>query len=273
MKQLYGCLLWAGALALGACGRSGSATVPAKLTAAEKASVDSLTQDFNTWYDYAYYHVPLGQPFTGLDTTARPLARPAFLEKLRTGRFIALQLKRPTLTFKLYPLPASAAPEIARTSQQMADTELDHYLMEGKPLPAFNFQDLSGRHFTPANTRAKVLVLKTWYINCSACIEEFPQVNALVDKYKADPNVVFVSLALNDAPALKEFLCHREFKYAVVPASEQYIAESLKLNAYPTHLVVDKNGHIVKVSNRVSDLITSLAGVVPPPTAKPLAAN
>jgi peroxiredoxin len=261
-----------GALGLAACGPEGS-TTPIGLTAAEKASVDSLTRDFKTWYGYAYYHVPLGQPFTGLDTLARPLARPAFLEKLRTGRFIALQLKRPRLTFKLYPLPAGAAPEIARTSQQMADTELDHYLMEGKSLPAFNFRDLSGRRYTAANTRGKVLVLKTWYTGCIACVEEFPQVNALVDRYKANPDVVFVSLALNDAPALKEFLSHREFKYAVVPASEQYIAESLKLNAYPTHLVVDKNGHIVKVSNRVSDLITSLASVVPPPTAKPLAAN
>lgn len=273
MKQLYGYLLLVGTLALGACGRGGSATMPTRLTAAEKASVDSLTRDFNTWYDYAYYHVPLGQPFTGLDTLARPLARPAFLEKLRTGRFIALQLKRPTLTFKLYPLPAGAAPEIARTSQQMADTELDHYLLEGKPLPVFDFRDLNGRRYTAANTRGKVLVLKTWYTSCIACVEEFPQVNALVNRYKANPDVVFVSLARNDAATLKDFLSHREFRYAVVPASEPYIADSLHLRAYPTHLVVGKDGKIVKVSDRVPDLITALASVVPPPTAKPVAAN
>lgn len=254
----------AGALGLAACGSAGT-TAPGGLSAAEKASVDSLTQDFRIWYEYAYYQVPLGQPFAGLDTAARPLARPAFLEELRTGRFIALQLKRPALTFKLYPLPAGADKEIAATSKQMADIELDHYLQEGKPLPTFDFRDLNGRRYTSASMRSKVLVLKTWFINCTACVKEFPEVNALADRYQANPDVVFVSLALDDAPMLKEFLSHWQFRYAVVPACKAYIADSLHLNAYPTHLVVGKDGKIVKVSDRVPDLITALASVVPPP--------
>ncbi|NML67680.1 TlpA family protein disulfide reductase [Hymenobacter sp. RP-2-7] len=269
MKQTGLGVVVASILGLAACGPGSTTQGAAALAAAEKAKVDSLTHDFRTWYEYAYYQVPLGQPFVGLDTAARPLARPAFLERLRTGRFIALQLKKPagspTLTLKLCPLPAGADPEIAATSKQLADIELDHYLLEGKLLPAFDFRDLNGRRYTPANTRGKVLVLKTWFINCTACVKEFPEVNALADQYKANPDVVFVSLALDNADYLQAFLTNQPLRYAVVPKSEDYIAGSLRLSAYPTHLVVGRDGKVVKVSDRVPDLVTALARVVPPP--------
>jgi len=268
MKQLGPGVLLAGTLALGACGRVNTAGAPAGLAASQKAEADSLTQDFKTWYNYAYYQVPLGRPFVGLDTGARPLARQAFLKQLRTGRFIALRRRLPALTLQLYPL-ASSKTDIATTSKQLADIELDHYQQEGKTLPAFDFRDLNGRHYTPATTRGKVLVLKTWFINCTACVKEFPEVNALADRYRANPDVVFVSLALDNAAYLEAFLTNQQLNYAVVPNSEAYIADSLHLGAYPTHLVVGRDGKIVKIADKLPDLILALASVVPPPAATP----
>lgn len=190
------------------------------------------------------------------------------MKQLATGRFIALQLHQPgrssALTLRLYPL-ASSKWEIARTVRRLAEQELAYYQQEGHALPAFDFRDLTGRRYTPASLRGKVLVLKTWYTSCLACIDEFPQVNALAAKYRANPNVVFVSLALDDAAQLKAFLPTHQFSYAVVPNCESYIADSLHIRSYPTHLVVNQAGKIVKIADRLSDLELALASVVPPP--------
>jgi hypothetical protein len=37
-----------------------------------------------------------------------------------------------------------------------------------------------------------------------------------------------------------------------------YMRDKLKVNAYPMHLLIDKEGKIVKVSNSIEDLIPSL---------------
>lgn len=280
MRIYYTGLLLSSLLGVAACGSSegtGKQAPPAQAPAprpayvanptAEQAQAAALTKDFMTWYTYAYNQAPLGRDFEGLDVSARPLARKAFLDELATGKFIVLKVQEAAgpqapPRYKLYPLAASQQ-QIAPVSKQLADMELANYRLEGQPLPAFAFSDLQGKRYTPASTRGKVLVLKTWFIKCKTCVEEFPQVNALVDKYKANPDVEFVSLALDDSAELKQFLASREFKYAVVPESQTYIRDSLQFNAFPTHLVVGKDGKIAKVATTVADLTAALAKQAP----------
>ena len=54
---------------------------------------------------------------------------------------------------------------------------------------------------------------------------------------------------------LEKFLQQKEFKYEVVPNQEEFILKKLYLNAFPTHLVVDENGIILKVGNNASEMI------------------
>jgi peroxiredoxin len=229
------------------------------------AKVAALTKNFDRWYTYAYYNVILARDFKALDTLGQPLTKLAFLRRLATGRVLALVngYAHQQPIYQLCALPSECDAAIGRTSQQMAEAELRNFVRTGQPLPAFDFVDLQGVRYMPATTRGKVLVLKAWYIGCFACVDEFPAVNALVDKYRSNPDVVFISLAMNQAPDLRSFLKDRPVKFAVVPASKAYLDDSLKLVEYPTHLIVGRDGRIVKVTNRASDLAFALTHLLP----------
>ena len=71
-------------------------------------------------------------------------------------------------------------------------------------------------------------------------------------------DIQFISLATDNQQELLSFLKTKEFKYAVVADKEKYMTEQLKISAYPTHILVDKNGKIVKVVNAIDDLDSAL---------------
>jgi hypothetical protein len=54
---------------------------------------------------------------------------------------------------------------------------------------------------------------------------------------------------------LISFLKTKEFKYAVIPETKSFIIDKMHITEYPTHLLIDRNGKIVKVVNRIEDLI------------------
>ena len=85
-----------------------------------------------------------------------------------------------------------------------------------------------------------------------------PQLNKLVAKYENNGNVIFLSLALDDEKALGKFLLKHKFSYAIVSDSESFMTK-WKLNIYPTHILVDKGGKILKVLNYAEDLEMALS--------------
>ena len=95
--------------------------------------------------------------------------------------------------------------------------------------------------------KGKIIVIKCWYIHCAACIKEFPQVNALVSKYKDRKYIVFVSLAEDTPEQLKTFLGRKPLLYSVIPNMKEYMNNALQLNSFPTHFIINKEGIISKV--------------------------
>lgn len=260
MKNL---LLAAGLLLTGlASGCSPSAGPALPSTAAQ---VDALTKDFATWYRYTYDRVPLARSFQARGTDGRPLAKLAFLQQLATGRVLALRngFDHQQPVYQLCAYPPGHNPAVRATSKQLAAEALRNYAWEGQVLPAFAWQDLNGTTYTAASTRGKIVVLKCWYTSCIACVDEFPAINALVDRYRQQPQVLFVSLAMNEAKSLRAFLKDRAVKFAVVPTSRAYLTDSLGVFEYPTHFIIGRDGRIIKVTNRASDLAIALAQQVP----------
>jgi peroxiredoxin len=291
-KLLLAGLVWTG---LSACGnadtrdsRGAAPAMPAKPlavaprdtlivqapapTALPPVRVAALTKDFDTWYRYTYYNVPLSRDFTALDTNSQPLSKKAFLRHLIRGKVLALlngiEHHRPV--YQLYPY-VGQHPQIKTISQQLAQEELLYVDQQGKPLPAFHFTDLQGKTYTPATTKGKVLVLKCWFISCVACVKEFSQVNALATRYQYNKDVLFISLA-NDEPAkLRKFMQRHQLHYAVIPGSEEYTEQKLHIQGYPTHLVVGRDGKIAHMTNSVGYLASAIDAALQPATA--MAAN
>lgn len=231
-----------------------------------------IETDFIKWWTYYSSNISLSSNFIGLNEESDTIEKKQFLEKLITGNYIPLKIKSNTAikTYKLFELDSNANKSIGKTIKNESLTSLKHFKMEGQELPKFEFIDLNGNHYTNENTKGKTIILKTWFINCKACVAEFPELNDFVEKYKQKNNIIFVSLALDTKSELESFLQKKEFEYQVVPNQKEFI-RNLNLQTYPTHLIIDKNGTIKKVVNKASEMIASFENLkelnekIPPP--------
>ena len=216
----------------------------------------ALMRSFDTWYKYHYFTIKLAQDFIGLDTDSSIIDKGIFLKKLATGNFITVKVleKNSAPYYKLFKL-TSSDPTIKGTLQQLTTYEIEHVKLEGQELPKYNFTDLKGRNYNNTTSKGKIILFKCWFIGCGTCVAEFPELNKLVDEYKNQNDILFVSLASDNSKDLTTFLSKKEFKYAVIPDAKDYMSNKLHVSMYPTHILIGKDGKIRKVTNKIEDII------------------
>lgn len=224
----------------------------------------SITSDFMHYWNYHARYVKLYRNFLALDEDAKPIKKEAFLIKLTTGRYLPLLIHTENLggSYKLVKIPANLQKDGGAVIADYAKTQLRYFTMEGKPIPAFNFKDINGVKYSSANTKGKIILFKCWFIGCKPCVQEMPELNKIVEQYKNRKDVLFISLAIDDKKPLQDFLTKTKFEYATVPDQEKYMTDKLKVTAYPTHFLIDKNGILMKkvdTGTEISEVLEQLA--------------
>lgn len=204
--------------------------------------------------------VRLSKDFTPLDTSLNVISEEEFFNLFATGNYLPLYhfSNRNVSSYELYKLDSSISNDVRLTIKEWATHEYKLYKMRGQELPEFNFTDLKGNVYNKENTRGKIVVLKCWFIHCQACVEEMPALNQLVKKYSKKGDVIFISLASDNKEKLQEFLSQKQFTYAVIPVKKSYFNDSLKIEMYPTHIIINRQGLISKVVNDESHLAAAL---------------
>jgi peroxiredoxin len=109
-----------------------------------------------------------------------------------------------------------------------------------KPAPGFEVKTLDGETLRLNELKGKVVVFNFWYIGCVPCQVEMPGLNKLVEEFKLG-EVIFIGFALDDEGHLREFLKKIPFKYKIVAGSSS-IAKQYGASAYPTHIIINKQG-------------------------------
>ena len=112
---------------------------------------------------------------------------------------------------------------------------------DGEKFSGYKLTDINGNKYDIKDTKGKIVVLNFWFINCPPCKQEIPELNKLQAKFKDSTNVLFLGIALDDKYDLKEFLKTTPFSYNIVDSGRFY-AERHKITAYPTHVVIGKDG-------------------------------
>lgn len=211
--------------------------------------------------NYKRDHLRFAEEFTGYDQNGRPIGRGPFLKLLATGSYvpIALTSKSGDRAYQLDMLPQGADRDLRTVLRQWGETYYDQFSREGLVLPAMDFVDLEGKRYTPESTRGKIVVLKCWFISCLPCVQEMPRLNQLVEHYRSRKDILFVSLAIDPKDKLVTFLKKTKFKYAVVPEKGPYMAKELRISAYPTHLVINRQGKIAKMVSDPDELVVALS--------------
>ncbi|MBO9694194.1 TlpA disulfide reductase family protein [Chryseobacterium sp.] len=90
----------------------------------------------------------------------------------------------------------------------------------------------------------KVIFINFWASWCSPCRAEFPSVQKLYDRYKNNPDMIFLTVNLDDNVASgKSYLKEKGFTVPfIVPAGN--IPGVLYSGSLPTTVVLDKKGEI-----------------------------
>lgn len=221
---------------------------------------ESIEKDFMKWWVYHLNNITLSSNFTAIDNTSNIISKEVFLKNLTSGDFIPLKLisKDNTTYYKLFKLDQTSDKDIRSTIKNTSSISYKHFKMKGMKFPEFNFKDLNGTEFNNENTKGKIIILKCWFIACKPCVAEFPELNELVEKYQSRDDILFISLAYDSEDKLRHFLSRNPFNYKVASVSRDFFNKQLKINAYPTHFIIDKNGVIRKVVNKVDELILEL---------------
>ena len=231
-------------------------------TPSYSVNVEDIQKNFKNWDAYTKENIDLMSTFIPLDENNVKIEKGMFLTLLRTGAYIPVKSeKEGKVQYELTNIEDSADPKIKKSITSKASIAYQYFKMEGKKLPEYSFIDIEGKAHNKADTKGKLLVLKCWFITCKVCVEEFPELNKLVDKYK-DDNIEFVSLAFDKKDELTDFLKTKTFKYPTVPEQKEYMAKKLKVKQYPTHLIVDSNGVIIKMVNNVKTLTSELERIM-----------
>lgn len=225
-------------------------------------NIDHIIDSYKNWNNYTKENIDLMATFNPIDSKGTSIDKETFLTSLATGDYIAVKSEnQEALEYQLVALQASVNKRIKKSIVSKARIAHQYFKMEGEKLPVYDFVDLDGKSHNKAVKEGKITVLKSWFISCKICVEEFPELNELVDHYK-DDNIQFISLAFNEKEKLKKFLETKPFKYVTIPNQKAYMSKDLKLKQYPTHIIVDSNGVILKMVNNVNTLTTELERIV-----------
>ncbi|WP_296112871.1 TlpA disulfide reductase family protein [uncultured Anaerococcus sp.] len=149
--------------------------------------------------------------------------------------------------------------EMPEGAQITTDTEtpIEMPEVEGeKPNTLGNFEakDQDGKKFTNEDFKNyDATVINLWFTGCSACIQEMPELNKVADDLKKDDKVNFLTLCTDaeydesTMAAYKRIIDGNKPTYqALGVKNEGEIKKYLDhVFAYPTTIVVDKNGEII----------------------------
>ena len=224
--------------------------------------VSQALANYDTWKMYHKKNIDLATDFIAVDTDGNETTKKEFLEALKTGEYVPVKLHEAEYMYQLHEIDATTDEKISKSIKSSAGVIYSYYSKENKAFPEFNFTDIYGNLYTNQNTLGNILVIECWFIQCTACIQEFPKANELYDRYEGHEDVIFLSLAFDKEEKLKKFLAKKEFRYPVVPDQKKFIQKELEVIQYPTHLIVDKYGDIKKMVNNVDSLILALDTMV-----------
>lgn len=115
--------------------------------------------------------------------------------------------------------------------------------------PSFSLPSFKGNELNIEEWRGKVVYLDFWASWCKPCVESFPKLEALQQKYQGQGfTVIAINLDEKKQNALK-FLAENPVSYPVLYDANAEVAQLYQVAAMPSSYFIDKKG-IIRLNHR-----------------------
>nr|WP_294790128.1 redoxin domain-containing protein [uncultured Mucilaginibacter sp.] len=171
--------------------------------------------------------------------------------------------------------------------QQLAELkkELNSKMIKD-PAPLFTLKDLQGKPVSLANLKGKTVIIDFWATWCGPCKMSFPGMQIAQNKYKDNPDVVFLFIdtwetGSNYLPGVKRFIAENNYSFHVLvdekgaDKRQSKVISTFKVEGIPTKFIIDKNGDIrfkyvgySGTTEAVVNEVTAMIDLVNDPVAK-----
>lgn len=127
--------------------------------------------------------------------------------------------------------------------------------MIDKVSPSWALKDDAGNTVSLASLKGKTVVLDFWATWCAPCKASFPTMKTVQDRYKNNPDVVFLFIHCfnreeNPVPEAMSYLQSNNYDFKVLfdlrdtTTKQSAVATSYGIKGIPTKIVIDREGNI-----------------------------
>jgi len=147
------------------------------------------------------------------------------------------------------------------------DGDVVQLLRDPVPVADFSVTDVSGRTFTSAGLKGKVVLVNFWATWCPPCRAEIPDLVKLQNKYR--DHVLVLGISQDEGPIedVHKFAAQHNINYPIAMSTPELEKVFRGVSALPTTFVIDREGrlaqrHVGMLNAGVTELETAvLAGL------------
>lgn len=120
----------------------------------------------------------------------------------------------------------------------------NEYNKIGMQISATHLTSIEGKSVVIGGKQDKPTVINLWFIGCSGCVAEIPELNLLSQKYAGKVN--FIALNYQRKERVLKFLKKKDFNFTHIADADNFISK-IGSHPYPETIFIDRNGYITHI--------------------------